>query len=332
VGKQRNKMIEKTQFIPFLALLTKEIRVSLRRERTIWVLILYLLLIGLLGWFSLNTNSNDNNLSGTGLSGVGLSFYQLLTTVQLMLLIFIIPSLTSTTINGEKERQTFDMLICSNISAFSLMTSKLIAGLINALLLIVASIPFFSLVLFLGGVSLSQVLNSVSVLVASTLLLGALGLFCSTVFQHPTVSTAIAYTSSLFWALLPSTLFLVILSSENVNLFASHPNHSRILLLWNPMVALSSTSPVSSGMEWLYFILGLGSYSNNGTNATIYAPYTIGNITIAPWLAYNIVSILMATVLFFLSIVAIKPHTLSRFRRKSKESIEENTQKHTDNI
>jgi hypothetical protein len=98
------------------------------------------------------------------------------------------------------------------------------------------------------------------------------------------------------------------------------------------MVALSSTSPVSSGMEWLYFILGLGSYSNNGTNATIYAPYTIGNITIAPWLAYNIVSILMATVLFFLSIVAIKPHTLSRFRRKSKESIEENTQKHTDNI
>jgi ABC-type transport system involved in multi-copper enzyme maturation permease subunit len=320
MSKQRNKMIRKTQFIPFQALLTKEMRVSLRRERTIWTIIFYILFMGLLGCFSLNTNSNYNNLSGKGLSSVGLSLYQLLTTVQLLLLIFIIPSFTATAINSEKERQTFDMLICSHISAFSLITSKFIVGLTNTLLLIFASIPFFSLVLFFGGVSLSQIINSVAVLIASTLFLGALGLFCSTVFQRPAVSTAIAYTSSLFWALLPSTLFFVILSSENVNLFATHSNRSKILLLWNPIVALSSTYPTSSGIEWIYFILGLGSYSNNGTNAAIYAPYTIGNINIAPWLAYSIVSILMTAVLFFLSILAIKPHALSRFRRGGKNA------------
>lgn len=312
-------MIEKTQFISFQALLTKDLRVSLRRERTIWFMIIYILLMGLLGWFSLNTNSNTNNLSDKGLSSVGLSLYQLLTTVQLLLLTFIIPSFTATAINGEKEQQTFDMLICSRISAFSLITSKLIAGLMNALLLIAASIPCFSLVLFFGGVSFSQIANSVTVLIASTVLLGALGLFCSTIFQHPAVSTAIAYTSSLFWALLPSTLFFVILSSEDVNLFATQPNRSRLLLLWNPLVALSSTYPTSPGIEWIYFILGLGSYSNNGTNAVIYAPYTLGNIDIAPWLAYSIVSILMATALFFLSILAIKPHTLTRFRREVKK-------------
>jgi hypothetical protein len=77
-------------------------------------------------------------------------------------------------------------------------------------------------------------------------------------------------TSSLFWALLPSTLFFVILSSENVSVFATHPSHSRLLLLWNPIVALSSTYPASSGIEWIYFILGLGSDSNNGANAAIY--------------------------------------------------------------
>jgi ABC-type transport system involved in multi-copper enzyme maturation permease subunit len=311
-------MLRKTWFIPFLTLLTKEMRVSLRRERTIWTLIFYLCLMGLLCWLSLNTNSSDDTLSGTGLNSAGASLYQLLTTAQLMFLIFTIPSFTSSIVNSEKQHQTFDILICSGISAFSLIASKFISGLTNSLLVIFGSIPFFSLILFLGGVSLSQIINSVTVLIASTLLLGALGLFCSTIFQRPTVSTAIAYTSSLLWALLPSTLFLVMLSSENVNLFANQSNHSRILLLWNPMVALSSTSPASSGMEWLYFILGLGSYNNNsGTNTAIYAPYIIGNIHIAPWLAYSIVSILMAIVLFFLSIVAIKPHALSRLHGKS---------------
>ncbi|HEY4036869.1 MAG TPA: ABC transporter permease subunit, partial [Ktedonobacteraceae bacterium] len=312
-------MIGKTQLIPFQALLTKEMRVCLRRERTIWVLIIYILLMGLLGWFSLNTNSNYNNPGSKGLSSVGLSLYQLLTTVQILLITFILPSFTATAVNGEKERQTFDMLICSCLSAFSLVTSKLIAGLINALLLIGASVPFFSLVLFFGGVSLSQVMNSLAVLIVTTLFIGTLGLFCSTVFQRPAVSTAIAYTSSLFWALLPSTLFFVILSSENVSLFATHPSHSRLLLLWNPIVALSSTYPASSGIEWIYFMLGLGSYSNNGANAAIYAPYTIGNINVAPWLAYSIISILMTVVLFFLSILAIKPHTLSRLRRQVKK-------------
>lgn len=312
-------MLGKTQFIPFQALLIKEMRTSLRRERTMWTLIIYLLLMGFLGWFSLNTNSNYNNLRGKELSSVGLSLYQLLTTVQLLLLVFIIPSFAASIINEEKSQKTFDMLICSQISAFSLIASKIIAGLINSLLLIAASIPFFSLVLFFGGVSLSQIVNSVTVLIASTLLLGALGLFCSTVFKRPAVSTAIAYTTSLLWALLPLTLFFVIFSSENVNLFATHSNNSRLLLLWNPIVALSSTYPASSGIEWIYFILGLGNYNNRGTNAATFAPYTIGNIDIAPWLAYSIMSTLMAAVLLFLSILIINPHTPFRLRKHLKK-------------
>jgi ABC-type transport system involved in multi-copper enzyme maturation permease subunit len=307
-------MTGKTQLIALQTLLTKEIRLSLRRERTMWVLIIYTLLMGLLGWFSLNTNSNYNNLSTNGLSSVGLSLYQLLSTVQLLLIIFIIPSFTANAVNGEKEQQTFDMLICSHLSAFSLITSKLIAGLLNTLLLIAASAPIFSLVFFFGGVSLSQVVNSLAVLIATTLLIGTLGLFYSTIFQRPAVSTAITYTSSLFWTLLPAIIFLIILSSANANLFAIYPYHSRLLLLWNPMVALGSTYHVS-GIQWIYFILGLGSSSSNGTNTAIYAPYTIGNMKIDPWLAYIIISIAVTLLLFLLSIVIIKPCAISRFRR-----------------
>jgi len=171
----------------FFTLLTKEMRLRLRRERTIWIIIVYIMLMGLLGWFYLSNNSNYNNPSNNGLSSVGTSLYTILSLVQLILLVFITPSFTSTAVNGEKERQTYDMLLCSRLSAFSLVTGKLAAGLMSALLLICAAVPLFSLVFFFGGVSPAQVLNALVVFIATTFVIGTFGIFCSTIFRRPSV-------------------------------------------------------------------------------------------------------------------------------------------------
>src|SRR5579859_3270004 len=149
----------------FLALLTKELRLRLRRERTIWLLTAYIVLMALLGWFSINSASNNVRYSNSALSYVGLSLYYLLSQIQLLLIIFITPAFTATVINGEKERQTFDLLLCSRLSAFSLVFAKLLAGLMNALLLIAASAPLFSLVFFFGGIAPMQVLRALLVYV-----------------------------------------------------------------------------------------------------------------------------------------------------------------------
>src|SRR5690242_7654073 len=126
----------------FYALLTKELRLRFRRERTVWVIVGYLLAMSLLGWITLSSYNNSGAYSGGGdLSSVGRNLYYMLSVVQLFLVIFVTPSFTATAINGEKERQTFDMLLCSRLSAFSLVIGKLAAGLVNAVLLIVASLP-----------------------------------------------------------------------------------------------------------------------------------------------------------------------------------------------
>ncbi|GER88753.1 hypothetical protein KDW_29150 [Dictyobacter vulcani] len=163
----------------FLSLLTKEMRLRLRRERTIWVIISYVFLMGLLGWLFLSTVDTNSSgpYSNNRLSEVGSTLYSLLAQVQLLLIIFITPSLTATAINGEKERQTYEMLICSRLSAFSLIMGKLGAGLLNALLLIAASIPLFSLVFFFGGVGPTQVASVVLIFLVSALWLATLGIF-----------------------------------------------------------------------------------------------------------------------------------------------------------
>ncbi|MBO0794439.1 MAG: ABC transporter permease, partial [Ktedonobacteraceae bacterium] len=118
----------------------------MRRERTIWLMIIYVLLLGAAGWLVVQTTSNTPYQPGSSITGTTL--YYTLAILQFVLIIFITPAFTATAINGEKERQTFDLLLCSRLSSLALVTGKLVAGMVNALLLIASSVPLFSLLLF----------------------------------------------------------------------------------------------------------------------------------------------------------------------------------------
>jgi ABC-2 type transport system permease protein len=287
----------------FTALLTKELRLRLRRERSVWLIITYLLVMGLLGFgFLQRENAFSGGYQGYMLSQIGAQLYALLSFVQLFLIVFIAPAFTATAINGEKERQTFDLLLCSKLSAFSLLAGKLIAGLANALLLIAASIPLFSLVFFFGGVAPSQVLSTLVVFVMIALVAGTFGLFCSTLLHRPTVSTAVAYIFCALWMFLyPIVSFLAIGNSLTSN------SHWSIwiqwLNAWNPISALNST--VSSGQGGVVSFL-------------------LFRLHLAPWAAFTLVSLVVTIILFILSIVFVKPNPAGRFlswlRRLDKKS------------
>ncbi len=266
----------------FVALLTKELRLRLRRERSVWLIITYLLVLGLLGFgFLQRENAFSGGYQGYLLSQIGAQLYALLSFVQLFLIVFIAPAFTATSINGEKERQTFDLLLCSKLSAFSLLAGKLIAGLANALLLIAASIPLFS----------SQVLSTLVVFVMTALVAGTFGLFCSTLLHRPTVSTTAAYIFCALWMFsYPIVSFLTLGNSL--------PRNSRWTLwiqwlnAWNPISALNST--VSGGQG------GVASFS-------------LFRLHLAPWAAFTLVSLVVTIILFILSIVFVKPNPAGRF-------------------
>src|SRR6266516_7399890 len=222
----------------FVAWLTKELRLRLRRERSVWLIITYLLVLGLLGFgFLQRENAFSGGYQGYLLSQIGAQLYALLSFVQLFLIVFIAPAFTATSINGEKERQTFDLLLCSKLSAFSLLAGKLIAGLANALLLIAASIPLFSLVFFFGGVAPSQVLSALVVFVMTAIVTGTFSLFCSTLLRRPTVSTAIAYTFCVLWMFSPWLLSFLLQLSAPFNGSAQ----GSYIFLGNPILAMIST-------------------------------------------------------------------------------------------
>lgn len=276
----------------FTALLTKELRLRLRRERFVWLIIVYLLVMGLLGFgFLQRANVFSGGYQGFLLSQIGAQLYALLSFIQLFLIVFIAPAFTATAINGEKERQTFDLLLCSKLSAFSLLAGKLLAGLVNVLLLIAASIPLFSLVFFFGGVSPLQVLITLVIFIMTAIVAGTFSLCCSTLLHRPTASTALAYTFCAFWLFAYPVISILTLGG-------SIQSNSRWYIwiqwlnAWNPISALNSA--VSSG---------LSSASN----------FYVFRLHLAPWVAFTLVSLAVAILLFLLSMAFVKPDPFGRF-------------------
>jgi ABC-type transport system involved in multi-copper enzyme maturation permease subunit len=272
----------------FAALLTKELRLRLRRERTIWVLISYLLVMTLLGFLFISRNNPSN---GYTVSTLGYGLYTLLVFVQLSLIMFITPAFTTTSINGEKERQTFDLLLCSRLSAFELVAGKLVAGLANAFLLIAASIPLFSLVFFFGGVGPAQVLQTTLVFIVTAIVVGTFGLFCSTLLKRPPVSTAIAYMICIIWVITPWLLSFLL----QLNVPFNNNAQATLIFIGNPILAMISTFTLGPGSP-------LGSYSFYGTS-------------LAPWITFIIINLLLTIVLLLLSVWLVKPNPIGRLLR-----------------
>jgi ABC-type transport system involved in multi-copper enzyme maturation permease subunit len=261
----------------FFALLTKEMRVRMRRERIIWLLIIYILLLGLTGWLVIRGITNNN--IGSNMSMTGTYLYYLLGILQLVLIIFITPAFTTSAINGEKMRQTFDLLMCSQLSGFSLVAGKLMAGLSTALLLVGASIPLFSLLFFFGGIAPYQLIFLLFVYVSTILFIGTLGMLCSICFHNSVVSTTIAYLINLLWLISPLFFIFMYFIARH-----QYPSSQNLVLLssWSPFVTIFSITDNAS-------------------------TFVIPVLHIEQWLCYTLLSLVAAIILFFVSVVCARP-------------------------
>ncbi len=295
----------------FLALLTKEMRLDVRRERMVWGIIGYTVLVCLLGWFALNSNSSYKNPGNNGLGDVGVNLYSLLLAVQLLFLVVITPAFTVRKINGEKEKQTYDLLLLSRLSAFSLVGSKLVAGFAHTLLLLIASFPLFSLVAFFGGITVPQIVSALAIFLATALFMAMLGLFCSALFRHSTLSAITAYGLSLFWLLLP-LIFAYLLSLLNSGQFHFLPQLARNmhpLFLWHPLATLLSTYPNATANTF-FSLLSMGVHFNGytGNGFGLAQPFFVVGRRVAPWTLYCLITLAVTLLLFLLCVLRVRPN------------------------
>jgi ABC-2 type transport system permease protein len=165
----------------------------MRSWRAPVVLTLYVGLLGLFGYalFVLLTLS----LLGqrTGSAQIGGTVFEALAFFQLSLVSLFAPALAAGAISGERERQTFDVLLISRVTAFGIVWGKLVASVAFMLLLILAALPLFAAVFLFGGIDFGQFVVSQLLIVTTAVSIGAVSLFISSVFRRTLPSTVLAY-------------------------------------------------------------------------------------------------------------------------------------------
>src|SRR4051812_31882975 len=102
--------------------------------------------------------------------------YGMFAMLQLTLMLFFAPLFTAAVVSYEKDRRTFTLLLMTDLSDLEIVLGKLVAGLLNILTILGASLGLLSLCAFFGGISFGQVVNLFLVTAASGVAGGALGL------------------------------------------------------------------------------------------------------------------------------------------------------------
>jgi len=282
-------------------ILVKELRSRMRGSRAFIFLTVYLFVLGgvtLLLYAALAGSVGTDLNAGRQ---IGRSLFLVIATVALIEVCLITPALTSGAIAGERERQTYDLLISSLLSPWQIVWGKLASALAFAMLLIFSVIPVISLAFLFGGVSLSEMLIALIGMVATAITYAALGLFWSTVMRGSLGATAFAIGSVVL--LLLGIPFLVVIflllfgrdASSDLFQSAGFVYISRIVMSTHPFIALGMTENViSSGGSAFVEVVQI---ANSGRSVSVPSP----------WILYVILSFVFTAILLSICVRAIHP-------------------------
>lgn len=175
-------------------IISKDLKTKMRGWKAPALVTAYLGFLGLVVFLFFITSKNDLRY-GYGIFNprTMLNAYNTLAILQLGLIMLIVPAMTGGAVSNERERQTMDLLLCTNIRTLSIISGKLFVSLAHILLLITASLPVMAGVFLFGGVSFTDLLSLFAFYLVTALFVGSLGIFYSTVFKKSVVAIVVTY-------------------------------------------------------------------------------------------------------------------------------------------
>jgi len=176
---------------------------------------------------------------------VGLSLYTLFIFSLVMLISFIAPAIAASTISGERERRTYDLLLVTKASLTGIVLGKWLASVVYLMFLAVAALPVFAVVFFYGGVPPAILGLAFVVCLAAGLGYGAMGLVLSALLKRSQAATIVS-------------LVLVFLFAFGVPVIAG------IIMSSNPGVQMPYDTPPEQapGPPWYVFISPLTAFTS----------------------------------------------------------------------
>ena len=283
----------------------KEMRGRMRGGRAFLLLTLFLFfmsaIIGLiyLGFIAANLNTVSVDIR----QAVGKTLFSVTMLLELFAACFVAPALTAGSISSEREGQTFDLLRTTLLSAKSLVLGKLNSSFLFLLLILFASLPLLSISTLFGGVTLSEILIGIVLLITTTLTFSAVGVFFSSFTTRTLVSTVLAYTFTLMLVFgLPAFILAVLAFFSAMSATPTGISQFTEIVFVIVIYLMILVNPIATAfVTELILLEGSALYIN------MPLPSSPGTIPIvSPWIGYTIIYLGISFVLIWLSIFFVK--------------------------
>lgn len=249
------------------------------RARSPWIPVLIMLFNGILAAAALlNMYSSivQVRISNTIRYESFLQLYAFVATLEFLLLMFIMPALTSASISGERERHTLELMFTTRLRAADIVAGKLMSALSQLLVMAFSSFPVLLLTFVYGSMNLKDLALLMFCFVTVALFCGSLGIFASALMRRSTFSNVVTY-GTLLAAVAGTYLFnqfLLNVSQMEVNSMVLQAGEVRpapssgwaaYLLLLNPAATFAELleSQVSGGGGQFTVRYFLGAASGN---------------------------------------------------------------------
>jgi ABC-type transport system involved in multi-copper enzyme maturation permease subunit len=154
---------------------------------------------------------------------------------------FIAPALTAGAISGERERQTLDILLSSKMKPYSIILGKLFASLSQIILLLVASMPMFTIGLMIGGIGITEIAQMFLFYLVTAFTVGCVGIFFSTFLKKTTGATVVTYGAGIIFSLgIIFIVYIVAMMSRNGSGASTYMSSTHWFTYINPLSGFGS--------------------------------------------------------------------------------------------
>lgn len=219
-------------------IITSEMKIRMRSWRTPIGLIVYigLLVIFLLLFAGISVSTINSYSYSSDYSEVGVTIFYTLSIVQFFIIVLVAPSSTSGAISSEREKQTLDLLLCTQMSPFKIIVGKLVSSILWILVMAVSTIPLYSIAFLFGGVNPIAVISVIAFYMVTAIAAGSIGIFYSTVFKKTVTSSIMSYLTIFIIFVLTLSVGYIEVYIFDVIRYNGNP-HMPIAFYFNPFMA-----------------------------------------------------------------------------------------------
>lgn len=172
-------------------LIAKEFRQRMRTARAPVVITGYVLVMILLTFFLLYENVQGQLylVQPTKSQQV----FVLLSLLQMTVVAFLTPAFASGSVSGERERKTLAVLLTTPVSPVGILIGKILSSSALLVLLVIVTLPVYSLVFLFGGAVPQEVLYVLAFQLLTIVVIATLCVLFSTIALRSTWSTVLSY-------------------------------------------------------------------------------------------------------------------------------------------